>query len=420
LTTNRHYGIGYAVVSLIFVTNALGFVAAALLVEAVRARLGRAQTRMIANTVCALGFIPLICTPPFPVVIRCFSLLGWGMGTNLALGNVFAGNLQNATYMLGLMHGSYGVGGILGPLIAAAMVTSGGLIWSRFYILTLSISVFNTAFSGWSFWNYEKEFLPNSRPLTETRPNDAEVENTGSADDATQPPVTQSSIKSASHFSSMIRALKNKIVLLGALFIFAYQGAEVSISGWVISCLITTRHGDPASGGYVTAGFWGGITIERFLLSPPAQKIGEKVFVYGLVLGAGAFQLLVWFVPNIIGDAVAVVSLLSRFRYHNSMHSFCLFSDPDGVSQAIVGLLLGPVYPCAASMFTRTIPRPSQVSALGVITAFGSSGGAIAPFTTGILAQAVGTFVLHPITVALFAVMLGSWYGIPNARKPRE
>ena len=34
-----------------------------------------------------------------------------------------------------------------------------------------------------------------------------------------------------------------------------------------------------------------------------------------------------------------------------------------------------------------------------------SSGGAAAPFTTGILAQAVGTFVLHPIAIGLFSVM---------------
>ena len=54
-------------------------------------------------------------------------------------------------------------------------------------------------------------------------------------------------------FVEMAQSFKSKIVLLGALFIFAYQGAEVSISGWVISFLITARNGDPASVGYVSA-----------------------------------------------------------------------------------------------------------------------------------------------------------------------
>jgi hypothetical protein len=77
----------------------------------------------------------------------------------------------------------------------------------------------------------------------------------------------------------MWKALKSKTLILGALFIFAYQGAEVSISGWVISFLIATRHGSPPAVGYVTSGFWGGITLGRFLLSHPAHKVGEKIFI---------------------------------------------------------------------------------------------------------------------------------------------
>lgn len=191
----------------------------------------------------------------------------------------------------------------------------------------------------------------------------------------------------------MMQALKSKTVILGSLFIFAYQGAEVSISGWVISFLIANRNGNPASVGYVTAGFWGGITVGRFLLSHLAFKIGEKIFVYGMIVGATVFELLVWQVPNVIGDAVAV---------------------------AIVGLLLGPIYPCATVVFSRAIGRKHQVSSLGVISAFGSSGGAVAPFTTGILAQAAGTFVMHPIAIGLFGVMMVCWYGLPNVRKRTE
>jgi fucose permease len=262
------------------------------------------------------------------------------------------------------------------------MVTKSALIWSRFYLLTLSVATFNLAFSGWSFWNYEKESAPAL--LTELELA-ASQQNSSSE--------VQNMAKQPSQFTTMLRAFKSKTVILGSLFIFAYQGAEVSISGWVISFLIATRHGNPSAVGYVTAGFWGGITLGRFLLSHPAQKIGEKVFVYGMVVGAAVFELLVWQVPNIIGDAVAV---------------------------SIVGLLLGPVYPCATAVFSRAIGRQHQVSSLGVISAFGSSGGAVAPFATGILAQAVGTFVLHPIAIGLFAVMLICWYGLPNIRKRTE
>ena len=261
------------------------------------------------------------------------------------------------------------------PLIATAMVASGGLLFSRFYVLTLSVTVFNLIFTGWSFKRYESE--SGLDLLT--------------ADQRTiYHPQTSTGTTRLGRVANMIKIFKSRTVILGALFIFAYQGAEVSISGWVISFLINTRHGNPSAVGYVTSGFWGGITLGRFLLSHPAHKIGEKLFVYGMVIGAIIFELLVWQVPNVIGDAVAV---------------------------AIVGLMLGPVYPCATVIFSRAIGRKDQMSSLSVISAFGSSGGAVAPFTTGILAQAVGTFVLHPIAIGLFAAMLVCWYILPNVRK---
>ncbi|KUJ16132.1 MFS general substrate transporter [Mollisia scopiformis] len=376
----KHYSIGYAVVSLIFVTNAIGFISAAFIVDALRAQLGRAKTLMMAQSLMTCGFVLIVCTPPFPVVVVSFFFLGLGMAINLAMGNTFAVNLHNGTKMLGAMHGSYGVGGTIGPLIATAMASTGGLLWSRYYLLALSVTLFNLVFAGWSFWHFEKE--SGGSLLTS-------IERVASQTQNIQAP--KSRVKE--QMASMLTAFKSKIVILGALFIFAYQGAEVSISGWVISFLIASRHGNPSAVGYVTSGFWGGITLGRFLLSHPAHKIGEKLFVYCIIAGAAAFQLLVWLVPNIIGDAVAV---------------------------AIVGLLLGPVYPCATTVFSRMIARKDQVSGLSVISAFGSSGGAVAPFTTGILAQAAGTFVLHPIAIGLFTVMMVCWFILPTPRKRTE
>lgn len=308
LTALRHYEIGYAIVSLIFVTNAVGFISAAFVVEALRARFGRSRTLILANALLVCGYIPIVCTPPFPVVVCSFFLLGLGMAINLALGNVFTGNLQNSTQMLGLMHGSYGLGGTVGPLVATAMVTSGGLVWSRFYILTLSMAILNGAFSGWCFWRYEKETSTDSTPfaaMSRRHPGSQGTEQVPS--DGNRLALSQNTAKHTGQFSSMVKSFRSKIVLLGALFIFAYQGAEVSISGWVISFLLNTRNGDPASVGYVTSGFWGGITVGRFVLSHPAHKVGEKIFVYGVIFGAATFQMLVWFVPNVVGDAVAVV-----------------------------------------------------------------------------------------------------------------
>ncbi|KAF2268829.1 MFS general substrate transporter [Lojkania enalia] len=370
-----YYHIGYAIMSLIFVGQAAGFVLAAFFNDIILDRIGRATMLMTAETIMIISYIILVCTPPYPAVVVAFFLIGYGEAMTLALNNVYCANLHPPTAILGAAHGSYGIGGIIAPIIATAMVSSGTL-WSRFYFITFGLSILFLAFAGWSFWSY-KEDLP--QPLLVTLEPAASRQSAGEA------------TKSKLHDLKLV--LKSRVTIFGALFIFAYQGAEVSISGWVISFLINYRDGDPASVGYVTAGFWGGITLGRFTLTHLAPRIGEKTFVILLVGGTMAFQLIAWLVPNIIGNAVAV---------------------------AILGLLLGPVYPCGQTIFTKLLPRHVQTTAIGFIAGAGSSGGAVAPFTTGILAQAVGTYVLHPVCIGLYAVMLGCWAALTRIRKRTE
>jgi fucose permease len=48
------------------------------------------------------------------------------------------GNMQNANECLGFLHGAYGLGATLAPLIATTMVTKGKLQWYTFYYVMVS------------------------------------------------------------------------------------------------------------------------------------------------------------------------------------------------------------------------------------------------------------------------------------------
>ncbi|KAL9031702.1 MAG: hypothetical protein Q9196_000298 [Gyalolechia fulgens] len=357
----KTYSIGYA--------TAVGFISAAPSTAPLLARLGRARTLILAQLSMMVGYIMLVCTPPFPVVVLSFLFIGFGEAVNLALNNTFCANLANYATTLGLFHGSYGVGGTVGPLMATTLVAAGRK-WSSFYYISLGVTFLNICMAHWAFRNYETDNPAQRNALLRT-------------------PSGHKTSKS----QLLQQALKNRTTILGSLFIFAYQGAEVSISGWVISFLITYRQGVPSRVGYVTAGFWGGITIGRFVLTHPAHRIGEKTAVIGLVVGAIIFQFLVWYVPNVIGESVAV---------------------------SIVGLLLGPVYPCSTAVYSKLLDKSIQMSSLAIVSALGSSGGAVAPFFTGLLAQEVGTWVLHPICVGLFVGMVALWGCLPRLGKKEE
>lgn len=238
------YNIGYAIVSLVFVGQAIGFISAAFFTDALVSRFGRAKAMMLAEFLVAVGFAIIVATPPFAVVVVAYFVVGLGYSINLALGNVFCANLADATVILGLTHGSYGVGGTVGPIIATAMV-SHGILWSRYYLITLGTRVISLSFVGWAFWKQGRETptrLLTALELTASRQ---------AAVDSEEPTKRQ----------LFRQSLRNRVTILGALFTFAYQGAEVSISGWVISFLITYRGGDPAKVGYVTAGFWVSLLI---------------------------------------------------------------------------------------------------------------------------------------------------------------
>ena len=83
-----------------------------------------------------------------------------------------------------------------------------------------------------------------------------------------------------------------------------------------------------------------------------------------------SLELIVWFVPSLIGDAVAV---------------------------SIVGVLLGPIYPIVTNEASRILPRWLLTGAIGWIAGFGQAGSAVLPFMTGALASKVGIKSLQPL-----------------------
>lgn len=163
------------------------------------------------------------------------------MAINLAICQVFCSNLANNTAITGIYQGAYGIGGIIGPLIATSLVSHGSP-WSRFYLIELGLATLNFFVIPWAFWNYELE---------------------SDHDRGLPPPANEHISGTQRRVKSIKTLLSHKTTVLGALFIFAYQGSEVAISGWVIAFLVKFRHGDPSKVGYVTSGFWAGITLGK-------------------------------------------------------------------------------------------------------------------------------------------------------------
>ena len=79
--------------------------------------------------------------PPFPVLIVVFSLAGFGNGLQDAGWNAWIGSMAAANEVLGFLHGFYGLGATLSPLIATSMIAKGNLPWYTFYYVMVCLTL---------------------------------------------------------------------------------------------------------------------------------------------------------------------------------------------------------------------------------------------------------------------------------------
>lgn len=150
------YNVSYSIVSLLFIAYAFGFLASAPVISILDLKLGRSRLLMLACSLLSVGYTILICAPPFPVIVFAFWVAGTGMALFLSISNAWIVNLLNGTTLLGFMHGLYGVGGVVSPLIATAMISK-GIRWSYFYAIPLALSAASIGLMGWSYRGFEAD-----------------------------------------------------------------------------------------------------------------------------------------------------------------------------------------------------------------------------------------------------------------------
>jgi fucose permease len=78
-----------------------------------------------------------------------------------------------------------------------------------------------------------------------------------------------------------------------------------SLLGWVVQYLVSVRHGNLATMGYVPSGYYGGVFLGRLVLAEPTHRFGERKMLSIYAALCFAMQLIFWLVPNIISSAVA-------------------------------------------------------------------------------------------------------------------
>ncbi|KAF8710294.1 hypothetical protein RHS03_01867, partial [Rhizoctonia solani] len=430
------YHVDYLTVSLLFVASTVGFAIGTAIIEPLFNGLGRfslaarhrryfpvfpshisrVQTGVsLSQGRCgvlffgglsqAIYFTIAAAKAPFPAMIIGFGFSGIGISLLSGQYNAFVAAQKSAGRYLG-------VGAFASPLVGQTLLAR-GWEWPRFFIISVCLSCLNTILIVYTFHTTQQEFREEKAKAIELLRQGAEdIELEGHGNDSGETTVSgsphrHSRSRSAGERSgmwfehwlafsdgslrpAMRMTLTSPIVWIFAIFLCTYTGSETTTGGWIVSFLLKERNADPDTVGYVASGFWGGLAVGRLLLGQMSPYIGlkrEKHLVHIYIGVALLMTVLVWKVPSFVGNA------------------FCT---------AIVGFVLGPIFPTSLSLATKLLPTEIHMTALATMSSFASIGSALYPFVTGVLANAKGVAVLQPMMLGILSVMAGLWCFFPT------
>ena len=363
------YGVDRATIGITFFTGSAGFVLASVSTGALIHRAGIRTALTAGGGAFAVAGLYLATRPPFAAFMLAQLVAGYGTGVLESALNVYIAGLPGATTLLNRLHAFFGVGALVAPPLATWIL--GFASWTVVWLVVAAACVplvagFLLAYPG-------PERSAPGEPDTSEEPG-------------APPPAP------ARH-GMLGAAIRDRGIQLGAAMLFVYVGVELSVGNWGFSYLVQTRTLPDSIAGYTISGFWLGLTLGRFLISPIAGRLGATTasMIYACLAGITAAIALAWVSPA----AVACVAF------------------------GLLGFFLGPVFPTTMAIVPRLTQPRLVATGIGVMNGGAVIGGSALPWLAGTLAQNGGMWVLLPFTLALSVAQFAVWRPIASRLAPQ-
>ncbi len=351
------YHVDKSTIGLLFFAFSAGYLLSGVVNGLLIRRLGARGQLSLGGLVLAVGSVGAALRPPFAVLAALALVLAFGAGILDAGYNAYVAHMPKPTTLLNMLHACYGVGALIGPLIAAFLLNA-GFSWRAFYLFLAPLGV---ALAVGSL-----VLLPGPAPVV----------------DDGQPAA------------SVARTMRRPEIWLTTAFLFGYVGLEVTIGSWGYSFLTQYRDQPELLAGWVISGYWLGITLGRFVISAITTRlgIGTAGMMYGMVVGVCVCSTLLWVIPG--GVATSVLLLL-------------------------IGVFLGPMFPTTIAVLPQLTAASLVPTAIGLLVGVSVIGGSVLPWAAGTIAQHVGLGTLPPFLLVLGALCVVGWWSIAR-RLPAE
>ena len=323
----------------LIVAGTVGYIAASLTTGALVRRAGPGRVVALGSALVCASVAAYATAPAWAMLVVATVALIAGAGFVDVGVNAYASHAGSVRH-LGVLHSTYGVGTLLGPLLATAVLVSGAS-WRIAYVLLLAVEVPLLV------------VLLGARTRWPQAPGTNEV--TADADGV----------------------IARRSVWPALVVFFVYVGTEIGIGQWAYSSLTEGRDLATSGAGFAVAGYYGGILAGRLLVAAAGHRIGAPRLVgAGLVLAlAGAALFTAWFDPvsGSVGLAVTGVGLAPVFPALVALAPGASAGETaHGVGQRLAAGALGAcTLPSAAGLLLQhgalTALGPAAIGAIGAL-----------------------------------------------------
>jgi fucose permease len=132
------------VVSVVFISPLVGYVIAALVSNKLHITIGQRGIAILAPACHLIAYIICCVHPPYPALVVAYIFAGTANGIHEAAWNTYIGNMENSSEVLGLLHGVYGLGAVISPLVATNLITKADVPWYTFYYFMVRLPANST------------------------------------------------------------------------------------------------------------------------------------------------------------------------------------------------------------------------------------------------------------------------------------
>lgn len=257
-----HFSRSVADLGILIASGSIGFITASSLYGRLHLRAGTGRLLIGGSIGVLVGLAGIAVAPSWGWIVATSLVLGFGSGlvdTGLNAHAALAFDLRS----MNLLHGCFGLGSTLGPVVMTLSLTASGAWRAGYWALAIA-----QVGAVVAIWLRRGDWSEGETDLSAT---------------AMAP-----------------RRRRLRLALMLGLF-FIYTGVEVGTGQWAFTLLTEGRGLGTAAAGAWVAAFWGGLTVGRFVFGFSGARIGRRRLLAGSMAVTSIGLGVLWIDPAGLG-----------------------------------------------------------------------------------------------------------------------